>query len=72
MKYLLFVLFLFVVGCGKVEKGDGKINKYINYNITVIDSCEYIVAETTYISGGVGIVHKQNCKFCKQRNEYPN
>ena len=32
-----------------------------------VDSCEYIVAQTGTLDGGLSIVHKQNCKYCAGR-----
>jgi len=80
MKYLLIVLFLFVVGCSPQEKPLElkNVKEKQGYNeyfieIKTIGGCEYIIM----VSGRGAhhhdmIIHKQNCKFCKQRNEYPN
>jgi hypothetical protein len=36
-----------------------------NYQITIIDSCEYIVGWGGAGNGGPMLTHKGNCKFCK-------
>ena len=57
------------VMCGCVQKnedGSLKLNTGIlrsNY-VVIIDSCEYI----SY-SGGYGLAHKGNCKFCAERRK---
>ena len=43
-------------GCHDNNSGD--------YNVITIDSCEYITSNYTT----VGIIHKQNCRFCEKRN----
>lgn len=55
--------------CEPVSKDGAKSDtKYMSYSCDVkvitVDSCEYIVAQTGSIRGGLSIVHKQNCKFC--------
>lgn len=40
----------------------------VELSVMEIDSCEYIVCGTYSTDGGVSIVHKQNCKYCLQRN----
>ena len=68
---IAIVGFLALVGCREYQQPLntttefhqlGEIVKVIN-----IDSCEYIFASTDMMDGGVSIVHKQNCKYCKQR-----
>lgn len=34
-------------------------------SVVVVDSCEYVYCETS----GVEIIHKQNCRFCRERNQ---
>ena len=56
-KILLFALTaLMAAGCRDNNSGD--------YNVITIDSCEYITSNYTT----VGIIHKQNCRFCEKRN----
>ena len=72
MKYLLIVLFLFVVGfsCTK-ESTEPKTRKTTTkfIDVIIIDGCEYITFEASLRNGGVCIIHKQNCKFCKEKTE---
>lgn len=44
---------------GQVEADNGK-----NFNVTVIDSCEYIWATSGYQGF---MAHKGNCRFCTAR-----
>jgi hypothetical protein len=39
---------------------------FVVTTVYVIDSCEYIQAR--YIGKGVSIIHKQNCRFCRERS----
>lgn len=43
----------------------------IEYDVLVIDSCEYILVQSdTYMGCSVNcITHKGNCKFCKERRD---
>lgn len=57
-KIILFVLTAFMTaGCCDNNEGD--------YKVITIDSCEYITSKHNTI----GIIHKQNCKFCEKRNK---
>lgn len=57
-KILLFTLTaLMMVGCCNDNNGD--------YKVITIDSCEYISSKYNTI----GIIHKQNCKFCEKRDK---
>ena len=57
-KILLFALAAFMVaGCRDNNSGD--------YDVITIDSCEYISSKYNTI----GIIHKQNCKFCEKRDK---
>ena len=40
--------------------------EYGKIQVVEVDSCEYVVWHYSY-SGGM--VHKQNCKFCTERNK---
>lgn len=58
-KILLFALTTFmVVSCSND-------NNHFGYEIITIDSCEYISSKYNTI----GIIHKQNCKFCEKRDK---
>lgn len=61
-------LALIVIACNNEQPSGHITDNDITFGIEVVevDSCEYVVAR---ISTGVAIVHKQNCIFCKQRNE---
>jgi len=39
----------------------------LDVSVIDIDSCEYVVAQTGFADGGLSIVHKNNCKYCKSR-----
>jgi len=53
------------------KDGASSNTKYSSWSCDVkvitVDSCEYIVAQTGTMNGGLSIVHKQNCKFCAGR-----
>ena len=69
--YALLVAVIFC-GCGNgttaKEQPIEQTKDYHNYNLIVIDSCEYLEA------GGVPrdwtvLTHKGNCKFCAERSK---
>lgn len=71
MKYLFLIILL--TGCminePKVVNESGFKGRG-NFNIKVIDSCEYIIFDDGIFDQRVfGITHKGNCKFCKLRNK---
>lgn len=72
MKNLTFTVFLFLISCGekiKEEPIKKEINTSIdnsNYEVLIIDSCEYIIFGWVPRNDHV-ITHKGNCKFCKFR-----
>ena len=42
-----------------------------DFEIVVIDSCEYVVFDRVHgYAGSGGICHKQNCKFCAERSKH--
>ena len=58
--------------CEPTAKDGTKSNtKYISWacdvKVITVDSCEYIIAQTGTMDGGLSIVHKQNCKYCAGR-----
>lgn len=75
---ILYVLLSIVVfGCNNsAEKHKSKSGRIIydeyGWNTTirvfVVDECEYIAFDTGG-SGGVSIIHKQNCRFCEGRKK---
>ena len=62
---LLALTALVMVGCE-----DSKPIKIDNsYKIIIIDSCEYIETRISgYVSGSFPL-HKNNCRFCKERRQ---
>lgn len=69
MKYLIILLLLISSCTYKNNLNSPEIKDYSLDNIVTIeqDSCEYVIYQG-YKCGG--IIHKQNCKFCKQRNKH--
>lgn len=75
--YILLVIMLFkscTVEAPKQHKEEPKKEVELNvledpdFEIVVIDSCEYIVFDRVYTyAGSGGICHKQNCKYCTAR-----
>ena len=62
---LLVLTTLMMVGCGesKPVKTDN------SYKIIIIDSCEYIETKIVgYVTGTLPL-HKNNCRFCKERKQ---
>jgi len=74
MKKLLFLLsvILLTSSClGDAEIKDVQrrtvyVDKDYALYIVVVDSCEYILYDGTF---GNGITHKENCKYCIERNK---
>lgn len=64
MKKILIAAFivLSVVSCTNTSIGVGGAQEL---KVREIDSCEYVTYST---AKGSALVHKQNCKFCKERN----
>jgi hypothetical protein len=57
---LLTVTTLIMVGCENSVENDTKmVNE--NYHVIIYDSCEYI--------SGWDLIHKGNCRFCKERRQ---
>lgn len=64
-KIILLTLITFMmVGCREVNVK--KYTKKEGERIICIDSCEYIERDVYY---GTVLVHKGNCKYCKERRE---
>jgi hypothetical protein len=34
--------------------------------VVTIDGCQYIIAQTGWADGGMSIIHKQNCRYCRK------
>lgn len=78
--YILLVVVIFY-GCENRStsqtsteklKNSGRIIYNYGWNTTVrvfeVDGCEYIGFDNGS-NGGTSIIHKQNCKFCTERNK---
>ena len=68
---LLALTAIMMVGCDENMKDKPNNVMFVKgneYNVEVIDSCEYIIS---YLSGGFPtgsfLVHKGNCKYCQER-----
>ena len=62
---LLALTALMMVGCS-IDNTSVKNNSFNDIKIIKIDSCEYI---TSHIYFGNVIIHKNNCRFCKERRQ---
>lgn len=71
MKKILTLIFVVIaiIACDLPQTSDGiGRNSYGDYNIVVIDSCEYIEYNSGFGNNHVySLTHKGNCKFCKLR-----
>lgn len=75
----VFLMAFVFFGCEQLEHSkqkDPKKNVKLevmndsDFEILVIDSCEYVVfARKNGYAGFGGICHKQNCVFCEERGE---
>lgn len=54
-------------GCFKHKDSANEIAE--DYQVIVIDSCEYIAAKAPFGDYGWVMSHKGNCKFCAERNK---
>jgi hypothetical protein len=74
MKYFLFALVLFLVGCGGHPANEIKDNNlYLkggrtSYEVRVMeyDGCEYLVIGA---GNNLTVAHKGNCKHCLERSK---
>lgn len=60
---LLALTALVMAGCG-TNNTETKAKFGYDIDVIEIDSCEYIISHVYY---GHVIIHKQNCRFCKER-----
>lgn len=70
--FMFVVVFLVIVGCtmNPQPSGNTSSEKFGDYRIKVIDSCEYVEYDHGIFEDRVyAITHKGNCKFCKERNK---
>ena len=63
---LLALSALIMVGC-KESKGSEPTEN--SYKIIIIDSCEYIETRMEGYVNGTFPLHKNNCRFCKERRQ---
>lgn len=64
LKYIALLLGLATItyAMTETEKGDGDKTD-TRFYVTVVDSCEYVVAQGRYAqNGALSITHKGNCK----------
>ena len=65
------IITLSLVSCNNDTSTNTNINVYNSndYEIIIIDSCEYIEYEHGSLDSYVySLTHKGNCKFCKERS----
>jgi hypothetical protein len=63
-KIILFALTaLMIVGCNTSVERDTEMCKE-RYHVIILDSCEYYSDKKTW-----DLVHKGNCRFCKERRQ---
>lgn len=59
--------------CEKIQVKQSNNHVYVHNSSTcvvkiiTIDSCQYIVAQTVSVNGGLSIIHKQNCNHCNKK-----
>jgi len=73
-RHFFYVLLIAVIFCGCELQTQKQVERYImedpDFEIVVIDGCEYVVFDRAHgSSGGGGICHKQNCKYCAERSK---
>ena len=59
---IINTILIIVIGCVKCN---AITSEDTDYNVITIDSCEYISSKYNTI----GIIHKQNCRFCEKRDK---
>ena len=69
-RFKLLWLLVAVIFCACEAPRQNPEQAYVNdLEIIVLDSCEYILFDSPRGTAGIGgICHKQNCKFCAERN----
>lgn len=60
---LLALTALIMVGCGTSVERDTELCEE-KYHVIILDSCEYYSHKITW-----DLVHKGNCRFCKERRQ---
>lgn len=65
-KFILLALTaLMMLGCDQQKKAND-ITKN-DFGVCIYDSCEYLIRISGYYKGC--LVHKGNCRFCKERRQ---
>lgn len=78
MKHLIIIILLVFISSCTEQETNAKENYKIIYSKTTIqvhtyvrtieqDSCQYILVNNS--NDGVSIIHKNNCKYCIERNK---
>lgn len=68
---LLALVALMMVGCYKANTYHNKqIDLVCDYRLSTVEyqGCEYVVMQSYYRQHGT-MVHKGNCRFCKERRQ---
>ncbi len=71
LKFIAVAIVFIVISCTMNPQplGNSTTTKFGDFNIKIIDSCEYVEFDSGFGEQRVySIAHKGNCKFCKQRN----
>lgn len=63
--YILLVGIVFV-SCNENNGSENDLRPEQNYQIKIIDSCEYIYVSRRPWGSEFSITHKGNCKFCEE------
>lgn len=68
---LLVLTALMMVGCTYTKEEIKKNMSVDGYILKEIDSCEYFMVHvSSYANGGCYLpIHKNNCRFCKERRQ---
>ena len=71
LKLCILTYLLTVAASCQQEHVTSDTDEQIEYDVLVIDSCEYILVQSdTHMNHHVNcITHKGNCKFCKERRD---
>lgn len=65
--FILLSIALFTISCNDPGMSSGEKTK-LKYEVVEIDGCEYIERD----GASYFLIHKQNCKFCFERNAMPD
>ena len=69
-KFILLALTtLMIVGCTYSKEAREKNMSVDGYILKEIDSCEYFIVHVSPYMDGYLPLHKNNCRFCKERRQ---